>query len=503
MNNRFTSIRPIINEGLPQVFIETYGCQMNVNDSEVVLSVLQNAGYALCDSIEKANVILVNTCSIRDNAEQRIWGRLDVFLQEKKKRKGIIVGILGCMAERLKNELLEHPAVDLVAGPDTYREIAKLIAALDSGNKQINTILSHEETYADISPVRLDKNGVSAFISIMRGCNNMCSYCVVPYTRGAERSRDPHSIVREAQELFDNGYKEVTLLGQNVDSYRWHNPENPTESVNFAQLLELVALIDPKLRVRFSTSHPKDMGNGVLYTMAMYPNICNHIHLPVQSGSDAMLLKMNRKYTREGYMQRVAKIKEILPDCAITTDIIAGFCSETEQDHQDTLSLMKEVGYDSAFMFQYSLRPNTKAARHFTDDVPLQEKTRRLNEIIELQNRLSLESNQKTLGKVYTVLIEGTSKRSSEQLIGRTPQNKACVFDAKGYKIGDYVNVKITSCTSATLIAEIVEEPAETAFAKKLDFNDIKNDIKEIGKDLKEIITTEINNLKIQRNDKN
>ena len=503
MNNRFTSIRPIINEELPQVFIETYGCQMNVNDSEVVLSVLQNAGYALCDSIEKANVILVNTCSIRDNAEQRIWGRLDVFLQEKKKRKGIIVGILGCMAERLKNELLEHPAVDLVAGPDTYRDIAKLIAALDSGNKQINTILSHEETYADISPVRLDKNGVSAFISIMRGCNNMCSYCVVPYTRGAERSRDPHSIVREAQELFDNGYKEVTLLGQNVDSYRWHNPENPTESVNFAQLLELVALIDPKLRVRFSTSHPKDMGNGVLYTMAMYPNICNHIHLPVQSGSDAMLLKMNRKYTREGYMQRVAKIKEILPDCAITTDIIAGFCSETEQNHQDTLSLMKEVGYDSAFMFQYSLRPNTKAARHFTDDVPLQEKTRRLNEIIELQNRLSLESNQKTLGKVYTVLIEGTSKRSSEQLIGRTPQNKACVFDAKGYKIGDYVNVKITSCTSATLIAEIVEEPAETAFAKKLDFNDIKNDIKEIGKDLKEIITTEINNLKIQRNDKN
>ena len=382
MNNRFNSIRPIINEEAPQVFIETYGCQMNVNDSEVVLSVLQKAGYALCDSIEKADVILVNTCSIRDNAEQRIWGRLDVFLQEKKRRKGIIVGILGCMAERLKNELLEHPAVDVVAGPDSYRDIAKLIAALDTGSKQINTLLSREETYADISPVRMDKNGVSAFISIMRGCNNMCSYCVVPYTRGAERSRDPHSIVREAQELFDNGYKEVTLLGQNVDSYHWHNPENPTETVNFAQLLELVALIDPKLRVRFSTSHPKDMGNGVLYTMAVYPNICNHIHLPVQSGSNVMLEKMNRKYTREGYLARVAKIKEILPDCAITTDIIAGFCSETEADHQETLSLMKEVGYDSAFMFQYSLRPNTKAARHFVDDVPLQEKTRRLNEIM-------------------------------------------------------------------------------------------------------------------------
>lgn len=503
MNNNFSSIRPIFNEELPQVFIETYGCQMNVNDSEVVLSVLQKAGYALCDSIEKADVILVNTCSIRENAEQRIWGRLDVFLQEKKRRKGVVVGILGCMAERLKSELLEHPAVDIVAGPDSYRDIAKLIAALDSGSKQINTLLSREETYADISPVRMDKNGVSAFISIMRGCNNMCSYCVVPYTRGAERSRDPHSIVKEAQELFDNGYKEVTLLGQNVDSYHWHNPDNPTESVNFAQLLELVALIDPKLRVRFSTSHPKDMGNGVLYTMAVYPNICNHIHLPVQSGSDAMLLKMNRKYTREAYMQRVAKIREILPDCAITTDIIAGFCSETEADHQDTLSLMKEVGYDSAFMFQYSLRPNTKAARHFVDDVPLQEKTRRLNEIIELQNRLSLESNQKTLGNVYTVLIEGVSKRSDQQLIGRTPQNKTCVFDAKGYKIGDYVNVKVLSCTSATLIAEIVEEPQESSFLKRIDFNDIRNDIKEIGKDLKEIITKELNNLKNQKNDKN
>lgn len=503
MSNKYSSVRPIVNSGLPQVFIETYGCQMNVNDSEVVLSVLQKEGYALCNSIEKADVILVNTCSIRDNAEQRIWGRLDVFLQEKKKRKGIVVGILGCMAERLKDELLQHPAVDIVAGPDSYRDIARLIKALSSGEKQINTLLSHEETYADISPVRLDQNGVSAFISIMRGCNNMCSYCVVPYTRGGERSRDPHSIVREAQELFANGYKEVTLLGQNVDSYHWSNPDNPTETVNFAQLLELVAIIDPALRVRFSTSHPKDMGNGVLYTMAVYPNICNHIHLPVQSGSDAMLLKMNRKYTRQKYMERVAKIREILPDCAISTDIIAGFCSETEQDHKDTLSLMKEVGYDSAFMFQYSLRPNTKAARHFVDDVPLAEKTRRLNEIIELQNRLSLESNQKTLGKTYQVLIEGVSKRSAEQLIGRTQQNKTCVFDAKGYKIGDYVNVKILSCTSATLIAEIVEESDPHSFAKKIDFKDIRNDIKEIGKDLKNIINKEINNLINSKNDKN
>ncbi len=502
MENKYYSVRPIIDSEKPQVFIETYGCQMNVNDSEVVLSILQGAGYALCDNISNANVILVNTCSIRDNAEQRIWGRLDVFLQEKKRRKGVIVGILGCMAERLKDELLKHPAVDIVAGPDSYRDIALLIDNLSSGSKQINVQLRREETYADISPVRLDKNGVSAFISIMRGCNNMCSYCVVPYTRGAERSRDPESIVREAQELFNNGYKEVTLLGQNVDSYHWSNPANPTESVNFAQLLELVALVDPNLRVRFSTSHPKDMGNGVLYTMAVYPNICNHIHLPVQSGSDAMLLKMNRKYTREKYLARVAKIREILPDCAISTDIIAGFCSETEQDHQDTISLMKEVGYDSAFMFQYSLRPNTKAARHFTDDVPLAEKTRRLNEIIELQNTLSLQSNQRCLGKTYQVLIEGVSKRSDKQLIGRTPQNKLCVFDAKGYKIGDYAMVKVNSCTSATLICEIVEEPGDQP-AKKIGLEDIRNDIIEIGKDLKNIINNELNNLKRQKNDKN
>lgn len=458
MTNKYSSVKPVLNSEVPQVFIETYGCQMNVNDSEVVLAMLQQAGYSLCDSINKANVILVNTCSIRDNAEQRIWGRLDVFLQEKKKRKDVVVGVLGCMAERLKDELLKHPAVDIVAGPDTYRDIAKLLDGLRSGEKQINTMLSAEETYADISPVRMDKNGVSAFVSIMRGCNNMCSYCVVPYTRGRERSRDPHSIVREAQELFNNGYKEITLLGQNVDSYKWVNKENPSEEVNFAQLLELVALISPELRVRFSTSHPKDMGNGVLYTMAMYPNICNHIHLPVQSGSDVMLEKMNRKYDRAKYLERVQKIREILPDCAISTDIIAGFCGETLEDHMDTLSIMKEVRYDSAFMFQYSMRPNTKAWRHFTDDVPLEEKTRRLNEIIELQNSLALEANQKCLGKEYEVLIEGTSKRDKNQLIGRTQQNKVCVFDGKGHKIGDYVTVKVNSCTSATLLAEIVEK---------------------------------------------
>lgn len=307
MTNKYYSVKPALNAGLKQVFIETYGCQMNVNDSEVVLSILQPYGYSLCDSIKEADLILINTCSIRDNAEQRIWGRLDIFRLEKKKRKGVVVGILGCMAERLKEELLNHAAVDIVAGPDSYRELPQLIASLTGGEKQINTILSQEETYADISPVRMDKNGVSSYISIMRGCNNMCTYCVVPYVRGAERSRDPKSIVREAEELFGNGYREVTLLGQNVDSYNWVNPENPAERTDFAKLLEMVALIDPKLRVRFSTSHPKDMGDSVLYTMAMYPNICKHVHLPVQSGSDAMLAKMNRKYTRESYLERVKK----------------------------------------------------------------------------------------------------------------------------------------------------------------------------------------------------
>lgn len=451
MTNKFYSVKPILDNKLPQVFIETYGCQMNVNDSEVVLSILQSCGYALCEKIEQADLILVNTCSIRDNAEQRIWGRLDNFKALKKKKKSLIVGVLGCMAGRLKEELLNHSVVDIVAGPDSYRDLPKLIRSLTSGEKQINTLLSHEETYADISPVRLDKNGVSAFISIMRGCNNMCSYCVVPYTRGAERSRDPRTIVREAENLFENGYKEISLLGQNVDSYNWVDPENPTHKVNFAQLLEMVALISPKLRVRFSTSHPKDMASSVLYTMAMYPNICDHIHLPVQSGSDAMLDRMNRKYTRAMYLERVAKIREIIPDCSISTDIIAGFCGETEEDHKQTLSIMREVGYYTAFMFQYSQRPNTKAARHFPDDVPADVKTRRLNEIIALQNELSLKSNQEDLGKEFEVLVEGNSKRSTSELSGRTSQNKVCVFPAGNHKVGDYVTVKVLSCTSATL----------------------------------------------------
>ena len=451
MSNKYYSVKPVLDTKLRQVFIETYGCQMNVNDSEVVLSVLQQGGYSLCNSIKEADLILINTCSIRDNAEQRIWGRLDIFRLEKIRRKGIIVGILGCMAERLKEELLKHPAVDLVAGPDSYRDLPQLLNSIGSGSKQINTILSQEETYADISPVRMDKNGVSSFISIMRGCNNMCSYCVVPYVRGAERSRDPESIVKEAQELFDNGYREVTLLGQNVDSYHWSHPDNPTNTVNFARLLERVALIDPKLRVRFSTSHPKDMGHAVLYTMAMYSNICSHIHLPVQSGSDEMLAKMNRKYTRAEYLERVATIHKILPDCSISTDVIAGFSGETQADHEDTLSIMREVGYYTSFMFQYSERPNTKAARHFPDDVAPQVKNERLNEIIKLQNELSLASNIADLGKVVEVLVEGYSKRSKEELVGRTSQNKVCIFPAGEHKVGDYVMVKVETCSSATL----------------------------------------------------
>ena len=338
------NIKPITDPSRPKVYIETYGCQMNVNDSEVILSILQDAGYALTENIEQADVILANTCSIRDNAEQRIWGRIDQFKIQKKKRKGVIIGIVGCMAERLKDELLK--AVDIVAGPDSYRSMPELLKAVAPESPQIDVLLSHEETYADISPVRLDKNGISAFISIMRGCNNVCSYCIVPYTRGRERSRDAHTIVREAQELWENGYKEVTLLGQNVDSYQW-------EDIDFADLLEMVAAVNPELRVRFSTSHPKDISDKVIYTMARHANICRHIHLPVQSGSSVMLEKMRRKYDREWYLERVDKIRSVMPDCGITTDVIAGFSGETEQDHQDTLSLMEKVVFDSAFMFAY------------------------------------------------------------------------------------------------------------------------------------------------------
>ncbi|MDR1054356.1 MAG: tRNA (N6-isopentenyl adenosine(37)-C2)-methylthiotransferase MiaB [Prevotellaceae bacterium] len=452
-----TNIKPIFDDNLPKLYIETYGCQMNVNDSEVVVSIMQDAGFSVTEDIEKADIILINTCSIRDNAEQRVWGRLDVFKQQKKKNKGLRIGVIGCMAERLKEQLLENQIVDIVVGPDAYRQLPELLQTVENGQKGINVLLSHEETYSDISPVRLDKNGVSAYVSIMRGCNNVCAFCVVPYTRGAERSRNPETIVREVKELVDNGYKEVTLLGQNVDSYVWVDPGNVTKTVNFAQLLEMVALVDAKMRVRFSTSHPKDMSNGVLYTMAMYNNICNYIHLPVQSGSTDILARMNRKYTREQYLERVQKIREIIHGCAISTDIIAGFCGETDEDHQLTLSLMREVGYDYAYMFKYSERPNTKAARHYTDDISEELKTQRLTEIIDLQNKLSEESNEKDIGKVFEILVEGVSKRSDDFLHGRNQQNKVVVFLKNNYKTGDYVMVKITGCSSATLKGEPIE----------------------------------------------
>ena len=439
------NIKPIIDPSKPKVYIETYGCQMNVNDSEVILSILQDAGYVLTENIEEADVILANTCSIRDNAEQRIWGRIDQFKIQKKKRPGVVIGIVGCMAERLKDKLLE--AVDIVAGPDAYRSMPELLKAVSPSSPQINVLLSHEETYADISPVRLDKNGISAFISIMRGCNNVCSYCIVPYTRGRERSRDAHTIVREATELWENGYKEVTLLGQNVDSYLW-------EDVNFARLLEMVAAVNPELRVRFSTSHPKDISDEVIYTMARHKNICRHIHLPVQSGSSIMLEKMRRKYDREWYLERVDKIRSVMPDCGITTDVIAGFCGETEQDHQDTLSLMEKVVFDSAFMFAYSERPGTLASKKYPDDIPYDVKTARLNEIIALQGRMSLKSNEREIGKVMKVLVEGPSKKNPAELCGRAGSNKMCVFPSLGEKPGDYCEIRVVSVTSATLICE-------------------------------------------------
>lgn len=472
MNN----LKPIVDEARPKVYIETYGCQMNVNDSEVILSILQKNGYALTEDMDRADVILANTCSIRDNAEQRIWGRIEQFRLQKKRNPQVVIGIVGCMAERLKDKLLEK--VDLVAGPDAYRSLPTLLRDIRPDSPQINVLLSREETYADISPVRLDRNGVSAYISIMRGCNNVCSYCVVPYTRGAERSRDPHSIVREACELFENGYKEVNLLGQNVDSYLWKECREgaaegvPTgdaeegEVVNFARLLEMVAAISPELRVRFSTSHPKDISDEVISTIAAHENICRHIHLPVQSGSSRILEKMRRKYDREWYLERVAKIREVMPDCGLSTDVIAGFCSETEQDHKDTLSLFEQVCFDSAFMFQYSERPGTLASRHYPDDVPPEVKTARLNEIIALQTKMSLKSNQKDMGKTFKVLIEGPSKRNPNDLCGRAGNNKMCVFPSMAAEratqglaplgAGNYVNVKVVDCTSATLICKIV-----------------------------------------------
>lgn len=436
-----------------KIYIETYGCQMNVGDSEVIFSILGKEGYERTESMDDADVILANTCSVRDNAEQRIWGRIEVFYKQKEKRSGVVVGIVGCMAERLKDKLLDTHKVDLVAGPDSYRTLPTLLRDIAPDKPQINVMLSHEETYADIVPVRTDRNGVSAFISIMRGCNNVCSYCVVPYTRGAERSRDPQTIVDEARDVFSKGYKEVTLLGQNVDSYNWKPAEG--EGCDFPKLLEMVARISPELRVRFATNHPKDISDELIETMARYDNICNHIHLPVQSGSDRLLEKMRRRYTAEWYLERVAMIREVLPGCGITTDVIAGFCSETEEDHQQTLELFRKVGFDYAYMFYYSERPGTLAARHYPDDVPLDVKTRRLNEIIALQSELSLKSNQNDIGKTFRVLVEGPSKKNPEELCGRSGSNKMCVFPGKGHKAGDYVDVKVLSCTSATLIGKL------------------------------------------------
>lgn len=436
-----------------KIYIETYGCQMNVGDSEVIFSILGKEGYERTESMDDADVILANTCSVRDNAEQRIWGRIEVFHKQKEKRSGVVVGIVGCMAERLKDKLLDTHKVDLVAGPDSYRTLPTLLRDIAPDKPQINVMLSHEETYADIVPVRTDRNGVSAFISIMRGCNNVCSYCVVPYTRGAERSRDPQTIVDEARDVFSKGYKEVTLLGQNVDSYNWKPAEG--EGCDFPKLLEMVARISPELRVRFATNHPKDISDELIETMARYDNICNHIHLPVQSGSDRLLEKMRRRYTAEWYLERVAMIREVLPGCGITTDVIAGFCSETEEDHQQTLELFRKVGFDYAYMFYYSERPGTLAARHYPDDVPLDVKTRRLNEIIALQSELSLKSNQNDIGKTFRVLVEGASKKNPEELCGRSGSNKMCVFPGKGHKAGDYVDVKVLSCTSATLIGKL------------------------------------------------
>jgi tRNA-2-methylthio-N6-dimethylallyladenosine synthase len=442
-------------------YIESYGCQMNFSDSEIVASILNDNGFGATGDYAEADLVLLNTCSIREKAEQTVRNRLQLFRQVKENRPGMLIGVLGCMAERLKGKFLEEEKlVDLVVGPDAYRTLPGLVAEAESGQKAVNVLLSREETYADISPVRLDSNGVTAFVSIMRGCNNMCSFCVVPFTRGRERSRDAVSIVRECTDLFNRGYREVTLLGQNVDSYYWLD-EQADQAVTFARLLEMVALIDPLLRVRFSTSHPKDITDEVLTTMARYENICRYIHLPVQSGSTRILQLMNRTYTREWYQGKVDRILSILPDCGLSTDIIAGFCTETEEDHRDTLSLMEYARYDMSYMFFYSERPGTLAARRYADDVPEEVKKRRLEEIVRLQNRLSLEKNREDVGKVFTVLIEGDSKKSSADWRGRNSQNKMVVFSKEGagehLRKGEYVRVKIEDCTGATLIGRITE----------------------------------------------
>ena len=438
-----------------KLFIETYGCQMNVADSEVVASVMQMAGYEMTEEIQDDDAIFVNTCSVRDNAEQKVLGRLQYFQSLKRKKKHLLVGVLGCMAERVKEDLIANHHVDLVAGPDSYMDLPNLIAAAENGEKVINVELSTQETYKDVMPLKLPGVHISGFVSIMRGCNNFCSYCIVPYTRGRERSREVNSILNEIRDMRDKGFKEVTLLGQNVNSYLY---EQDGEQVNFSSLLEKVALEAPNMRIRFVTSHPKDMSDETLHVIAKYPNICQYIHLPAQSGSSKILKVMNRKYTREWYLDRIAAIRRILPECAISTDLFCGFHSETEEDFQETLSLMREVGYDSAYLFKYSERPGTYAAKHLEDDVPEEVKVRRLQEMIDLQNKLSEESNLRDIGKVFEVLIEGYSKRSREQLFGRTSQNKVVIFDKKNFHVGQFIRVKIQRASSATLFGEPVEE---------------------------------------------
>lgn len=432
-----------------QLFIETYGCQMNFADSEVVAAVMKMADYELCDTLETADAIFINTCSIREHAEVKAMSRLEFFRQLKRKNKKLIVGVIGCMAERMQKELLEHPAVDLVAGPDAYLDLPNLIAQAEQGEKSMNIDLSLTETYKDVLPQRIGGNRISGFVSIMRGCNNFCSYCIVPYTRGRERSRPYNSILNEVQDLYNRGYKEVTLLGQNVNSYNY-------EGLNFAGLLENLALAIPGIRIRFTTSHPKDMSEETIIVISKYPNLCKHIHLPVQSGSSRILKLMNRKYTREWYLERIALIRKHIPDCGISTDMFTGFHSETEEDHQQTLSLMREVGYDSAFMFKYSERKGTYASKNLPDDVPEEVKLRRLQEMIDLQMELSLQSNKNDIGKEFEVLVEGYSKRSREQLSGRTSQNKVVLFDNQGQKVGDLVRVRIKDASAITLFGDII-----------------------------------------------
>lgn len=436
-----------------KLYIETYGCQMNVNDSEVVISILQNEHFSITRNITDADLILINTCSIRENAETRIKGRLQVFQQAKKKNPALIIGVIGCMAERLKEFLFTDNTVNLVVGPDAYRSLPQMIDNARNKQNAMNVQLAMEETYENIIPARTDKNGVSAFISITRGCNNYCSYCIVPYTRGKERSRNITSIVNEAKDLIERGYKEITLLGQNVNSYRW---EEKGKHTDFSDLTAIIAALSSRVRIRFATSHPKDLSDKLIQTIAGHHNICNAIHLPVQSGSSSVLQRMKRKYTQESYLERINTIREIIPDCAISTDVISGFCGETDEEHRDTLSLMQTVQFDHAFMFKYSERPGTEAAKNLKDDVPEQIKTARLNEIIKQQNKASEDSNKKELGTIQEVLIEGVSKRSEDKLFGRTQYNKAVVFPKKDFKAGDYAMVRISGYTSATLLGEAV-----------------------------------------------